>query len=657
MQRPIAIGCMRLSTAADRDEARGIEVLHAALDAGVTLFDTANAYCLDATETGHNERLIARALAAWRGDRSGVRIATKGGLTRPEGRWEADGRARALTAACESSLIALGVERIDLYQLHAPDPRVPLATSVRALHALRRRGLIDGVGLCNVTVGQIEEAQRITGVDAVQVELSLWHDHNVLSGVVEFCTANGIPLLAYRPLGPTSLASRASSRQAPNLSRQAPNSSRQARIATDPVLARLAADHACTPFEIALAALADISQVIVPLPGPTRVETARSAANAAKLRLTDDDRAQLRERFAVCRAGGARAARIAVGARRDDAEVVLIMGLPAAGKSTIAERLAANGYARVNRDEKGGSLDSLLPVLDTLLASGTNRVVLDNTYVTRQSRAAVLGVAARHAVPVRCVWLSTSVENAQVNAVTRIVSKYGRLLDPDEMRAVSRTDVSVFPPSVQFRYQRELEAPQESEGFSRIDELPFVRSGQGSADRGSAGRQAAGPESAGIEGQTPATARAVILWCDGVLQRSRAGHRTPMNPEDLEVLDGRGAHLRRYVEEGWRVFGVTWLPEIAEGTMSPADAAVLFLRLRERLGIDIEIEYCPHAAGPPACWCRKPLPGLGVVLRERHRLDPAQCVYVGSGSQDPGFARRMGFEYRPASEFFSAAPV
>jgi len=657
MQPPIAIGCMRLSAAGDRDEARGIEVLHAALDAGVTLFDTANAYCLDATETGHNERLIARALSTWRGDCSGVRIATKGGLTRPEGRWEADGRARALTAACESSLIALGVERIDLYQLHAPDPRVPLATSVRALHALRRRGLIDGVGLCNVTVGQIEEAQRITGVDAVQVELSLWHDHNVLSGVVEFCTANGIPLLAYRPLGPTSLASRASSRQAPYASRQAPNSSRQARIATDPVLARLAADHACTPFEIALAALADISPVIVPLPGPTRVETARSAASAAKLRLTDDDRAQLRERFAVCRAGGARAARIAVGARRDDAEVVLIMGLPAAGKSTIAERLAANGYARVNRDEKGGSLDSLLPVLDTLLASGTNRVVLDNTYVTRQSRAAVLGVAARHAVPVRCLWLSTSVENAQVNAVTRIVSKYGRLLDPDEMRAVSRTDVSVFPPSVQFRYQRELEAPQESEGFSRIDVLPLVRSGQGSADRGSAGRQAAGPESAGIEGQTPATARAVILWCDGVLQRSRAGHRTPMNPEDLEVLDGRGAHLRRYVEEGWRVFGVTWLPEIAEGTMSPADAAVLFLRLRERLGIDIEIEYCPHAAGPPACWCRKPLPGLGVVLRERHRLDPAQCVYVGSGSQDPGFARRMGFEYRPASEFFSAAPV
>jgi aryl-alcohol dehydrogenase-like predicted oxidoreductase/histidinol phosphatase-like enzyme len=616
--RFVAIGCMRLSTAADRDDRRALDVLHAALDAGVTLFDSANAYCLDATETGHNERLIARALASWTGDRSTVRIATKGGLTRPEGRWEADGRARALTAACESSLSALGVGTIDLYQLHAPDPRVPLATSVRALHALRRRGLIDALGLCNVTVGQIEEARRITSVDAVQVELSLWHDHNVLSGVVDYCTVNGIPLLAYRPLG---------------------GSGHRRRIEVDPVLARLAADHASTPSEIALAAIAGISPVVTPLPGPTRVETARSTAAAATLALTDDDRAQLRDRFAVCReAAAGRAARITVSGWREDAEIVLIMGLPAAGKSTAAEGLVADGYTRVNRDEKGGSLDSLLPVLDTLLSSGTTRVVLDNTYVTRKSRAAVLGVAARHGVPVRCLWLPTSVEDAQVNAVTRIVSKYGRLLDPDEMRTASRSDVSVFPPSVQFRYQRELEAPQESEGFSRIDVVQFVRSPAGSA-------------------QTPATGRAVILWCDGVLQQSRAGHRTPMTPDDVEVLDGRGAHLRRYVQDGWKVFGVTWLPEIAEGTLSHADAAALFSRLRERLGIAMEVEYCPHAAGPPVCWCRKPLPGLGVVLRERHRLDPPQCVYVGIGSQDPGFARRLGFEYRHASEFFSAPPV
>jgi aryl-alcohol dehydrogenase-like predicted oxidoreductase len=134
---------MRLSTAPDRDDAGSVAVLHAALDGGVTLLDTADAYCFDA-ETGHNKRLIARALASWHGDKSAIRVATKGGLTRPDGRWEADGRGRSLTAACEASLRALDASRIDLYQLHAPDPRVPLATSVRALHALRRRGLIGG---------------------------------------------------------------------------------------------------------------------------------------------------------------------------------------------------------------------------------------------------------------------------------------------------------------------------------------------------------------------------------------------------------------------------------------------------------------------------------------------------------------------------------
>src|SRR5580765_7878973 len=199
--RAIGIGCMRLSTEHDRDEARAIDVLHAAFDAGVTFLDTADAYCLGDHEIGHNERLIARARAAWNGDPSRILVATKGGLTRPQGGWVADGRARHLIAACEASRCALGVERIDLYQLHAPDPRTPLSTSVRALASLKRDGLIERVGLCNVNVGQIEDARRITDIDAVQVELSVWHDDNFLSGVAEYCVTNGIRLIAHRPLG------------------------------------------------------------------------------------------------------------------------------------------------------------------------------------------------------------------------------------------------------------------------------------------------------------------------------------------------------------------------------------------------------------------------------------------------------------------------
>ena len=266
------MGCMRLSTERNRDETNALAVLHAAFDSGVTLLDTADAYCWDDTERGHNERLIARALATWPGDRSQVRVATKGGLMRPGGGWEANGRAKYLLGACEDSRRALGVDRISLYQLHAPDPRTPLSTSVRALATLEREGLIDRIGLCNVTVGQIEAARRITEIASIQVELSVWHDDHVLSGVAEYCVAHRLQLLAHRPLGGVS---------------------RHNRTSTDRTLVAIAARHGATPFEIALAWLTDLSDVVIPLPGATRVESARSIARARLITLTDGDRAEL----------------------------------------------------------------------------------------------------------------------------------------------------------------------------------------------------------------------------------------------------------------------------------------------------------------------------------------------------------------------------
>ncbi len=237
--KPIGIGCMRLSTERDRDDARGVEVLHAALDAGVTFLDTADAYCLDDSEAGHNERLISRALSTWSGDRSRLVIATKGGLTRPNGQWVPDGRARHLRESCERSLKALGVECIDLYQLHAPDPRVPLSTSVRALAALKDEGLVARLGLCNVNVGQIEEARHIADISAVQVELSVWHDENVLNGVVQYCITHDIQLIAYRPLG---------------------GARRVRQLRHETVLREVAERHGATPAEIALAWLDTVSE-------------------------------------------------------------------------------------------------------------------------------------------------------------------------------------------------------------------------------------------------------------------------------------------------------------------------------------------------------------------------------------------------------------
>jgi len=229
---------MRLSTEPDRDDARAIAVLHAALDAGVTLLDTANAYGWSDDDRGHNERLIARALASWTGDRSSILVATKGGMTRPGGRWVPDGRAKSLIAGAEDSCLALGVSSLDLYQLHAPDPRIPIATSVRALADLKKRGTIGRVGLCNVTVGQIEEARRIVEIDAIQVEASLWQDQHFLGGVIRHCIDNRLRVLAYRPLG----------------GRKAPP-----RVTADPLLVAIARECGATPFDVALAWLAELS--------------------------------------------------------------------------------------------------------------------------------------------------------------------------------------------------------------------------------------------------------------------------------------------------------------------------------------------------------------------------------------------------------------
>ena len=600
---------MRLSTMPDRDEDRAIAVLHAALDAGATFLDTADAYCLDQSDVGHNERVIARALESWPGDRSRVIVATKGGLTRPGGEWIPDGRATHLTAACHASRSALGVERIALYQLHAPDPRTPLGTSVRALAGLKGAGAIERIGLCNVSRGQIERALEITSIDAVQIELNVFRDREILSGVVRYCIDLGIQLIAHRPLG---------------------GARRGRALERDPVLADLARRHGVTAQDIALAWLLDLAGNIVPIPGPTRVETATRITRPYQVQLTDEDRARLDERVpAGVKLRRTPAARTHVVVSPAAGELVLVMGLPAAGKSTVAQWLVRRGFTRLNRDVMGGSLAALASRLGAMVASGSTQFVADNTYVTRQARAPILDAASRLGLRVCGRWLTTGIEDAQTNAVSRMVSRYRRLLEPDEIRQMSQRDPGVFAPGVLFRYQRELEPPDASEGFAEIEPVPFVRQ----AD--------------------PAWSnRAVIVRADGVLRRSRAGHRTPRSADDLDVPAEAAAVLSRFSQDGFQIIALGWRPEIGEGTMTTETAAAIDALMAGRLGVSIETLDCPHPAGPPICWCRKPLPGLGILCVHRHRLDPGQCLYVGGGPQDPGFARRCGFHHVEPDEFF-----
>lgn len=263
----VGYGGMHLSIQERPPETQALRVIQAAVDAGVTLIDTADVYCLDDSEIGHNERLIARALGP-RSQREGMTVATKGGLRRPGGRWEVDGRPAHLRAACEQSLRSLGVEQIDLYQLHAPDPQVPLAESVGALADLRREGKIKAVGLSNVSVAEIRQAEGIVPITSVQNRLNPFFREALTQGVVQYCTDRGIGFLAYSPVG------------GGRLNRKLP---------AHPVLQPMATRLGVTPHALVLAWVLARSPVVVIIPSARTVEHVLDSMTAAELNLSEAD--------------------------------------------------------------------------------------------------------------------------------------------------------------------------------------------------------------------------------------------------------------------------------------------------------------------------------------------------------------------------------
>jgi aryl-alcohol dehydrogenase-like predicted oxidoreductase len=267
---PIGLGGMPMSIRGRPSEEQSLRTIHAALDAGMDFIDTADVYCLDDADIGHNERLIAKALAQRPGNN--VVVATKGGLERPKGDWTTNGRPDHLRAACDKSLRALGVEQIALYQLHAPDDDVRFADSVGALAELRRAGKIAHVGLSNVSVAEIREAQAIVPIVSVQNRCNPFDRSAWEGGVVQYCAANGIAFLPYSPVG---------------------GGRGKAKVASDAVLGRVGNRHGVSPFQVALAWLLAKSPVMIPIPGASRPESAIDSAAAMKLVLTAADMAEL----------------------------------------------------------------------------------------------------------------------------------------------------------------------------------------------------------------------------------------------------------------------------------------------------------------------------------------------------------------------------
>jgi aryl-alcohol dehydrogenase-like predicted oxidoreductase len=259
---------MPLSIQDRPDEDQAIRALHAGLDAGMTLIDTADVYCLDHEDIGHNERLIAKALVAWPGDADQIVVATKAGLERPDGGWTRNGRPEHLRTAADASLAALGVDRIDLYQLHAPDPNVPFEDSVGALAELRDAGKIDRVGLSNVSVEQIRAAETIVPIASVQNRLNPFFREAVEGGVVDYCGENGIAFLAYSPVGGGRL---------------------NKKLPGHPTVGPFADRYGVSAHAVVLAWVLAQGPSVIIIPGARTVEHVLDSAAVAKIALTPED--------------------------------------------------------------------------------------------------------------------------------------------------------------------------------------------------------------------------------------------------------------------------------------------------------------------------------------------------------------------------------
>ena len=266
----IGLGGMPMSIEGRPDRSRSIATVHAALDAGVTLVDTADAYHVGADEVGHNEELVAEALRSWGGDASSVVVATKGGHLRPgDGSWTVDGNPAHLVRAAKESARRLGVDAIGLYQFHRPDPTVPYAESVGALVTLLDEGVIARAGISNASVAQIDEANEVLGGRLASVQNQFSPRFLSSRGELDHCARLGIAFLPWSPLGGISNAGGLGSRHA--------------------AFAEVARAHGVSPQQVALAWELSLADVVIPIPGASRPASIEDSVRAADLELGPEE--------------------------------------------------------------------------------------------------------------------------------------------------------------------------------------------------------------------------------------------------------------------------------------------------------------------------------------------------------------------------------
>jgi len=323
--------------------------------------------------------------------------------------------------------------------------------------------------------------------------------------------------------------------------------------------------------------------------------------------------------------------------------IVVVLGYPASGKTTLTNKYIDLRYARFNRDQLGGSISELHRRVDVFLSESKSLrrgVVLDNTYPTAASRAELIKIAHAKGRRAKVVHLQATIEDAQLNMCHRLWEHFGRIPNIEEIKEAKHPNL--FPPSVLFRYRKEFELPTLAEGWDEIEKIPFLRIPYWQLS------------SVFLEGESDRkpTGKALILDYDGTLRRTKSGNKYPTDPEDIEILPHTREVLQGYQERGFRLLGASNQSGIHKGSLTTEQAEACFKKTNELIGMDIEWSFCPHQSAPLSCYCRKPMPGMAVNWIRKYNLDPEQVTMVGDFTSDKTFAKRAGIQYVDQAEFF-----
>jgi D-glycero-D-manno-heptose 1,7-bisphosphate phosphatase len=307
-------------------------------------------------------------------------------------------------------------------------------------------------------------------------------------------------------------------------------------------------------------------------------------------------------------------------------KVVLIMGYPGSGKTTLADKFS--GYERLNRDTEGGTIANLLPKFALLLATKKS-VVMDNLFPSAESRKPFIQAAQKAGIPIECEWMDTSIEDSQINVLHRMWKNHGRMFMSPEDISHGPADPGLFPIAVLFKYRKDFQPPSTTEGFAKVNKVHFVRQWDSAYKN-----------------------KALLLDYDDTLRITLSGdYKFPSHACEIDILPGRREVLKDYEANKWFLLGCSNQSGISRKQVSESAVKSCFEYTNKQLGVYIDYRYCPHNV-PPNCYCRKPQSGMAMELIEEYLLDPKKCIFVGDQTTDKTFAERVGFTYADQKDFF-----